>query len=66
MDFKTLWTFLLAASSQDWTDNLLRYLKLDLAWILVFVSVLLNSLKPPEMIIVSVQIRSPDLISTLS
>ena len=28
--FKTLWTFLLAASSQDWTGNLLRYLELDL------------------------------------
>ena len=27
--FETLWTFLLAASSQDWTGNLLRYLELE-------------------------------------
>ena len=39
---------------QDWTGNLLRYLELDSVWILVFVNVLLNSLKPPEMIIMSV------------
>jgi len=43
--FETLWTFLLEASSQDWTSNLLRYLELDLVWVLVFMSVLLNSLK---------------------
>ena len=49
MGFETIWTFLLAASSQDWTGNLLRYLELDLVWILIFVSVLLNSLKPPEL-----------------
>ena len=53
MGFETLWTFL-TASSQDWTDNLLKYLELDLDWVLIFVSVLFNSLKPPEMIIVSV------------
>ena len=64
--FETLWTFLLAASSQNWTSNLLRYLKLDLVWILIFVSVLLNSLKPPEMLVVSIYIRSPDLIGALN
>ena len=66
MGFEILWTSHLAASSQDWTGNLLKYLELDLVKILVFVSILLNSLKPPEMIIMSVQIRSPDLIGTLS
>ena len=64
--FETLWTCLLAAISQDWTGNLLRDLEFDLVWILAFVSVLLNFLKPSEMIIVSVKIRSPDLIGTLS
>ena len=36
MDFETLWTFLLAVSSQDWTNNLLRYFELDLVWTLIF------------------------------
>jgi len=40
--------------SQDWTNNLLRYPELDLVWIVVFMSILLNSLNPPEIIIVSV------------
>jgi len=35
---------------RDWTSNLLKCLKLDLVWILVFVSVLLNYLKPSGMI----------------
>jgi len=30
MGFQTLWTFVLAAGSQDWIGNLLRYLELDL------------------------------------
>ena len=40
--FKTLWTFLLAANSQNWTGNLLRYLEFDLVWISGLVSVLLK------------------------
>jgi len=34
---------LLAASSRDWTGNLLRYLELDLVWFFVIMSILLNS-----------------------
>ena len=41
-------------SRLDWTGNLLRYLKLDLIWISGFVRILLNFLKPPETIVVSV------------
>ena len=41
-------------ASHDWTDNLLRYRELDPFWIVVFVSVLLNCLKPPEKIVTSV------------
>ena len=66
MSFERLWIFLLAASSQNWTGNLLSYLELDLVWILVFMSILLNSLKPPEMIVVSVWIRSSDLLDAMS
>ena len=33
---------------RDWTDNLLKYSEFDPVWILVFVSVLLNLLKPRE------------------
>ena len=48
------------------SGNLLRYLKLDLVWITIFMSVLLNSLMPPEMIVVHIQICSLDLIGTLN
>jgi len=41
-------------ASHDWIGNLLRCLELDPIWIVVFVSVLLNCLKPPWKIIASV------------
>jgi len=46
--------FELHVGSNDWTDNLVNCSELDLVWILVFVSVLLNYLKPPGIIIVSI------------
>ena len=42
------WTFVI------WTNNLLKYPELDLVWILIFVSILLNCLKPQEKIIISI------------
>jgi len=44
----------LILGSYDWTDNLSRCPEFDPIWILVFVSVLLNCLKPPGKIIISV------------
>ena len=44
----------LILGSHNWTDNLLRCPELDPVWILLFLSVLLNCLKPPGKIITSV------------
>jgi len=38
----------------DWIGNILRCPELDLVWILIFVSILLNWLKSPRKILVSV------------
>ena len=44
----------LILSSHDWIDSLLRCPELDPVWILIFVSVLLNCVKPLGKIIVSI------------
>jgi len=45
MNFETLWIQLFQVS-HDWTGNLLRCFDLDSIRIVVFVSILLNYLKP--------------------
>ena len=52
--------------SHEWISNLLSCSELDLVWILAFVSELLNCLKPPEIIIVSIYIHNLELIGALS
>ena len=54
MDFGILWTPCWLRASHDWTGNRLRCLDLYLAWISIFMSVLLNCLKPPRKIIMSI------------